>query len=153
NWDSGIESALEDFARWNKANMGAGEIDPGGIGHAIEIRRVVKACIGKIGDPLERPARETGSLHNGRLEEARARERNGQETVRPEAGVFKLFFEHPDGSVLPVPAHEFKVCLPFLPRLSGEVYGSFENGAVEMCSVTEDRADEFGARTKVRADE
>ena len=56
----------------NKTNIGAGEIDPRGIGRGIEIWREVKTRIGKIGDPLERTAGEIGFAI-----EARARERNG----------------------------------------------------------------------------
>jgi hypothetical protein len=47
--------------------MGADEIDPGGIGYTIEIWRVVKARTGKIGDLLERPARENGFAIEARV--------------------------------------------------------------------------------------
>jgi hypothetical protein len=52
--------------------MGAAEIDPGGIGHGIEIRRVIKTRIGKIGGPFKGAAGE-----NGFAIEAHIRERNG----------------------------------------------------------------------------
>jgi hypothetical protein len=51
-WDVAVlnPSAL---AWGNKTNMGAGEIDLGGIGHTIEIWKTAKARVGKIGVPLE----------------------------------------------------------------------------------------------------
>ena len=51
---------MKEFARRNKTNTGAGEIDPGGIGHWIEIWRIVKARTGKIGDMFESAAGEIG---------------------------------------------------------------------------------------------
>ena len=52
NWDRTVLGPSAS-AEGNKTNMGASEIDPGGIGHSIEIRRAVKPRIGKIGRPLK----------------------------------------------------------------------------------------------------
>ncbi len=40
---------MKEFTGRSKTNVGASEINPGGIGRSIEIRRVVKTHIGKIG--------------------------------------------------------------------------------------------------------
>lgn len=37
----------------NKPNAGTGEINPANIGHAVEIRRIEKLRVGKIGDVFE----------------------------------------------------------------------------------------------------
>jgi hypothetical protein len=44
----------------SKANMSAGEIDPGNAAAPFEIRRGIKARIGEIGGLLERSAGENG---------------------------------------------------------------------------------------------
>jgi len=49
--------------------MGAGEIDPGGIGHGIEIRRVIKTRIGKIGISFESADGENGFVIEARVRE------------------------------------------------------------------------------------
>ena len=69
NWDFGVKSPVE-MAGANKANTGAGEIDPGGSG-SRKFRRAVKTCIDKIGGPPEGAAGEIGFAI-----EARVRERN-----------------------------------------------------------------------------
>jgi hypothetical protein len=43
-----------------KANMSAGEIDPGGIVYGVEIRRVIKTRVGKIGISFEIATGENG---------------------------------------------------------------------------------------------
>jgi len=59
----------EGVCRGNKTNMGAGEIDPGGIGHGIEIRRVIKTRIGKIGISFESADGENGFVIEARVRE------------------------------------------------------------------------------------
>ena len=51
--DFSVGSPMEAAAGGNKTNIGAGKIDPGGIGRGIEIRRVTKARLGKFGGLLE----------------------------------------------------------------------------------------------------
>src|SRR5208337_1393263 len=59
NWDFAVLSPVwPPCIGGNKTNMGASEIDLTGVRHAIEIRRVVKACAGKIGSLLERSSRK-----------------------------------------------------------------------------------------------
>jgi hypothetical protein len=45
NRNFGVGSPMEESAGGNKTNMGAGEIDPGGTGGGIEIRRGAKTYI------------------------------------------------------------------------------------------------------------
>jgi hypothetical protein len=62
---------MEQAAGRNKTNIGACEIDAGVLGRGIEIWRIMKARLGKIGGPLEGAAGEIGLAI-----EARALERN-----------------------------------------------------------------------------
>jgi hypothetical protein len=56
---------------------GPSEVEPGGIGLGIEIRRRIKACAEKIGASFEGPAGKTGFAIK-----ASAGKGNGQEPVR-----------------------------------------------------------------------
>ncbi|HEV7910822.1 MAG TPA: hypothetical protein VGP28_07005 [Methylocella sp.] len=82
NWDTTVLGPSAS-AEGNKTNMGAGEIDPGGIGRGLEIRRVLKTRSGKIGGLLESAAGE-----NDYAIEPCTRERDRQETVKPGASGF-----------------------------------------------------------------
>jgi hypothetical protein len=76
------------FAPRNKTDVSAGEIDPGGIGHSIEIRRAGKPRIGKIGRPLKEAVGE-----NSVVFEARARKENSLKAIRRGATAYGLSFE------------------------------------------------------------
>ena len=76
-WNVAVLGPMDQCAWRAKANMGAGEIDPAGIGCTIEIRRGVELCTNTIGFALEGPS--------GKIDfviEARICERYTQETVR-----------------------------------------------------------------------
>ena len=59
-WVTTVLCNMQQCAGGNKTNIGAGEIDPGGIGHGVENRRPVEPGIGEIGDVLEGPVGEIG---------------------------------------------------------------------------------------------
>jgi hypothetical protein len=75
-WDFGFGSPME-FARRNKTNMGASEVDLGGIIHVVEIWRRVESRTGKIGGLIKRPVRKIGFLIKPRVLERYDRETGG----------------------------------------------------------------------------
>jgi len=68
---------MQETAGASKTYIDATEIDPGDAAAQFEIRWGIKMCIGEIRGLLERSAGE-----NGYAIEARARERDRQETVQ-----------------------------------------------------------------------
>lgn len=67
NRDFGFGSPMQEAAGGNKTDMDAAEIDSGGTGRGIEVRRRVKTRIGKICGIVERAAREIGSVVEARV--------------------------------------------------------------------------------------
>jgi hypothetical protein len=66
------------FARGDKSNMGAGEIDAGSLLYGIEIRGITEARVGEICRPLETTAREISLAI-----EPCACKRDGSKAMRP----------------------------------------------------------------------
>src|SRR5208283_3202984 len=138
--------------------MGASEIDLTGVRHAIEIRRVVKACAGKIGSLLERSSRKISFALESRVCKRNVYERSTLpvECDAPyEAGLVKfgLGTEHRPGKVGRVTeSRSGEVGLT--PEFGvGKVGLVAENCGVEVGFVTEGHASEDGFIAKVSVPE